>query len=419
VKRIAVLHYAAPPITGGTERIIYHHLRLLHAAGYDLRVITGKGDEGYYETSFSHSVDFHLIPLLDPHHPEVRAAARDASDAGPVFSALRDRLVATLRPLLQNQDICLVHSVATSSRHLPLTAALHQLASEGTTRLAAWSHDYPVTGAARPEGYPESLPFTAWPGVEYVAGSHQQRASMASILGISPAAIRVIPSGIDPVGTQKLERSVENLVERLDLLASDPLILLPCCRQPGAEEERALEMLAHLRSHKDTARLLVVDLSLAEDGSSSPHLEGIRALRQRLGLEKVVHFLTDWQDVEDRLRVNEKILSDLLALTDLLLFPQFTNASSCQALLAAALARVPVFTAGSPLIQEITGGLVQLIDPGLSPAEMAHTILDFLENDRSYQLRQVVLRRYSWEAIFKEGLVPLLYGIQPPAHALD
>jgi mannosylglucosylglycerate synthase len=419
VKRIAVLHYTAPPIIGGTERIIYHHLRLLHSAGYDLRVITGKGDEGYYETSFSHSVDFHLIPLLDPHHPEVRDAARDASDAGPVFSALRDRLVDTLRPLLQDQDICLVHSAATSTRHLPLTAALHQLVLEGITRLAAWCHDFPATAAARPEGYPESLPYTAWPGVEYIAGSHQQRASMASTLGISPAAVRVIPSGIDPLGVHKLEGSTKDLVERLDLLASDPLIMLPCCRQPGDEEERALEMLAHLRSHKETARLMVVELSLTEDSASAFRLEGIRALRQRLGLEKVVHFLTDWQEVHNRLRVNENILSDLFSLTDLLLFSPFTDSASCQALLAAALARVPVFTSGSPLIQEIAGGLVQLLDPGLSPADMAHTILDFLENDRTYQLRRVVLRRYSWEAIFKEGLVPLLYGIQPTAHALD
>ena len=41
--RVAILHYAAPPIVGGVESTIYHHARLLAGAGYAVTVIAGRG----------------------------------------------------------------------------------------------------------------------------------------------------------------------------------------------------------------------------------------------------------------------------------------------------------------------------------------------------------------------------------------
>ena len=41
---VAILHFAAPPIIGGVESTIYHHARLLAEAGYEITVITGRGD---------------------------------------------------------------------------------------------------------------------------------------------------------------------------------------------------------------------------------------------------------------------------------------------------------------------------------------------------------------------------------------
>lgn len=43
--RVAILHYAAPPIVGSVESTIYHHARVLAQAGYDVGVIAGRGDQ--------------------------------------------------------------------------------------------------------------------------------------------------------------------------------------------------------------------------------------------------------------------------------------------------------------------------------------------------------------------------------------
>jgi hypothetical protein len=45
--RVAILHYAGPPIVGGVESTIYHHALALSHRGYQVEVVAGRGK--YYK----------------------------------------------------------------------------------------------------------------------------------------------------------------------------------------------------------------------------------------------------------------------------------------------------------------------------------------------------------------------------------
>jgi hypothetical protein len=53
--RVVILHYAAPPVIGGVERVIYYQATLLADAGHQVIVAAGRGE------SFHPKVDFRQI----------------------------------------------------------------------------------------------------------------------------------------------------------------------------------------------------------------------------------------------------------------------------------------------------------------------------------------------------------------------
>lgn len=54
MRRIAIIHYAGPPVVGGVESTIYHHARLLGQAGYQVHVIAGCGEPFHPQVTFHH-----------------------------------------------------------------------------------------------------------------------------------------------------------------------------------------------------------------------------------------------------------------------------------------------------------------------------------------------------------------------------
>ena len=63
--RVAILHYAGPPVIGGVEATIAWHARLLSERGYPVHVIAGRGE------AFDPKIQFIRVPEIDSRHPRV------------------------------------------------------------------------------------------------------------------------------------------------------------------------------------------------------------------------------------------------------------------------------------------------------------------------------------------------------------
>ncbi|MHB8631510.1 MAG: glycosyltransferase, partial [Candidatus Limnocylindria bacterium] len=224
-RRVLLVHYTAPSVLGGVERIMAVHGRALRAAGDEVAVVVGRGSARPLRTV--------RIPELDSRHP---AVLRDfAALARGEVTAEHERLVArierALRPLVARADRVVVHNAFTLHKNAALTEALARLAGAMPGRVVAWTHDLAWTDAQYAgqlhDGLPWALFRTALRGVRYVAVSDKARDELVRLTGIATAEVRVVPNGVDPAGLLGLSRPGVRLADRLGLLVADPLLLLP------------------------------------------------------------------------------------------------------------------------------------------------------------------------------------------------
>lgn len=405
--RVAILHYAAPPIVGGVEVTIYHHARLLAARGYDVSVIAGRG------APFHPRVTLHLLPEVDSRHPDVLAIARDLSQGHvpDAFYALRDHIAVQLETHLSAADVAIVHNAVTLHKNMPLTAALRQLADRGITRMIAWCHDFAwqdelYTPEMHP-GYPWDLLRTPWPGVRYVVVSQHRRRMLAHLLALPEEAIAVVPPGVDVAEFLKLEPNTRRLITQLDLLSAEPLMVLPARITRRKNIEMAIRITAALTDLLPRPTLVVTGPPGPHNPTNIAYLNHLRDLRRDLGVDDRVHFLYEYGEGDAALHVTDAMMSDFYHLADLLLFPSRREGFGIP-VLEAGLARLPIFATDIPPIRESAGNLAYRFDPEGDPAVVASAIAERLRQDPAYRMRRRVLREFTWERIIEEKVIPLL-----------
>jgi mannosylglucosylglycerate synthase len=407
MRRISILHYAAPPIVGGVESTIYHHARLLVQSGLEVDVIAGRGEP------FHPQVNFQVIPEIDSKHPTVLAAnkALAQGQVTDAFHNLRDEITRKLRPILEQSQACIVHNAITLHKNLALTAALYQLAEAKLTSFLAWSHDFAwqdrlYTADLHP-GYPWDLLRRPWPDVRYIVVSEHRRERLATLLELPRSEIQVITPGIDALKFLKLEPLTVQLVERLNLLEADPLILLPARITRRKNIQYAIRATATVKASKPKAVLLVTGPPGPHNPKNLAYLENLQSLRAELGLHETVFFLYEMGESGAPLHLPDEVIADLYRLADVLLFPSTSEGFGIP-VLEAGLVHLPVIAADIPPFRESAGDLADLFDPQGDPEKAGRAIITRLEKDRSYLLRQRVLRHFTWQAIVNDQIIPLL-----------
>ncbi len=401
-----ILHYAGPPIIGGVEITIAYHARLLARRGYQVQVIAGRGGK------FDPRVDFLLVPEIDSRHDGVLAVSQTLTDRGPDerFEALRARLRAILQEAISPEDTLIVHNALTLHKNLPLTAALHDLASQGW-HLIGWCHDFAWLDALyipvlRP-GFPWDLLRTPWPNTRYVTVSEHRRGQLSQLLGLPAEAIEVIPPGVAPAQLLRLSPTARRLADDLGLWEADPLFLLPARITRRKNIQMAIRIIAALRAHFPNPMLVVTGPPGPHNPSNVAYLAQLQDLRRELHLTEQVHFLYEQGRGGEPLLVDDTLLAEFYALADALLFPSLREGFGIP-VLEAGLLRLPVFAADIPPVRESAGEDATLFDPQGDPAEAAARIAARLKQEPTYRLRRRVIRRYTWEAIVEEQLIPLL-----------
>ena len=156
--KVALLHYAAPPVVGGVESVMGHHARLMTEDGHHVRILAGRGEQ------VDERISFVRLPLVDSRAEQVLALKPDL-DAGRVpngFEALVEQIENQLTEALSETDWLIAHNVCSLNKNLALTVAINRLSNiRQPPRLILWHHDLAwTTPRYRPdlhEGYPWDL----------------------------------------------------------------------------------------------------------------------------------------------------------------------------------------------------------------------------------------------------------------------
>jgi glycosyltransferase involved in cell wall biosynthesis len=402
--KIALIHYAAPPVVGGVESVLAEHARLMARAGHETQVIVGRGEA---EATGAPVV---CLPMLDSRHPEVLAVKAEL-DRGSVpagFAALRDEILGALRPALAGVEVVIAHNVCSLNKNLALTAALHGLSQEtGTPGFILWHHDLawttPRYRAELHDGYPWDLLRTDWGGAQQVVVSEARRQELAALLGVPPGRIEVVPNGVSSAPLLKLESKTQALLARMGLAEAEPLLLLPARLTPRKNIELALRVLAELRRDMPRAALVVTGPEGPHNPANAGYRARLLALRDELGLRGAAHFAAEYEPEP----LPDAVVADFLRLADALILPSREEGFGIP-LIEAALTRLPVFCADIPPLRELGGADVTYFALKAEPAAIARTIAARLRADPVYRFAVRARQRYTWDRIYAESLAPLL-----------
>ena len=406
-RRVAILHYAGPPGIGGVEATIAAHAQALAADGRAVRIVSGHSALDVPGVAVLNN------PALGSRGPQPERIAAGGV-ASPAFGALVDEVTIWLAEALAGVDVAFVHNVLTLHKNLAFTAALRRLHDQGRApRLVAWCHDFawrdPLYAPELHAGPPWDLLHTPWPGVQYVAVSADRRAILAGMLGLAAEDVALVSPGVDLAAFLKLEADTVALCERLGLLAASPLLLLPARITRRKNIELAVQIVAALGRLGLAPRLVVTGPPGPHNPANAAYLARLEALRDEAGAGNAVVFLHQrFRDAAGQPRpVSDAMLADFFRLADALLFPSAYEGFGIP-IIEAGLAGLPIFCSDIAPFREIAGGEITRFGLSEPPDAIAARLAEALRASPQARLRQRVRHRYTWDAIYRHAVVPLL-----------
>lgn len=383
------------------------HARLMAAAGHDVRVVVARGEAA------AAGVELVRIPLVDSLHPDVHEVQAEL-DAGRVpsgFATLRDRLGDELATALHDRDVVICHNVASLNKNLALTAALHDLgARSGAPRLVLWHHDLAWTlPQYRPtlhDGAPWNLLRQPWRGAVQVTISAARANELATLMGLAPGSIVVVPNGVDLATVLGLDAATLGLAAGTRLLAADPLMLMPSRILPRKAIEVGVEVVAALRASGAPAGVVVAGPADPHERGRDGYLTGLRALAVERGVAEWVWF----PGADLAVGVPDAVMADLYALADLVFLPSRDEGFGIP-VLEAALHRLPIVCTDLPALREVAGEAAVWLPPDASPRDIAARIRERLDTDPVARLARKVRHGAAWDVVYGTHIAPLLASI--------
>lgn len=404
--RISLIHYSAPPIVGGVESVIGHHAKLMANAGHEVRVVAGRG------AIFDRRIAFTSLPLIDSRNTRI-LDAKQQLDRGVVpssFTKLVGEIRHRLEPIIQTSDVVFAHNVCSLHKNLALTAALHEISqAPESPRFVLFQHDLAATSARYQgelhAGYPWDLLAKPWPSVKLVTISLARQQELADLLEIPIEQIEVIPNGVDLPAFLKLGPVVRSLISDFKLLETAPILLLPVRITRRKNIELALRIIHELRKSIPDAALIVTGPVGAHNPENQRYFDELRALRSELSLDGHVHILAE--RIPDGLP--DEAIPDLYRLADALILPSREEGFGIP-LVEAGLAGLPIFAADIPTLRALAGDDAAYFSPDAEPVAVAAVIEAQLAKNPLYRQKVRVRQQFSWDAIYRRHLAPLLEG---------
>jgi len=186
-------------------------------------------------------------------------------------------------------------------------------------------------------------------------------------------------------------------------------LLLPARITRRKNIEFAIRVTAALRTHLPQASLVITGPPGPHNPRNEAYLQALNSLAEELDIRSGVHFLYQFGSDGQPLNLPDEVVAELYRLADLLIFPSLREGFGIP-ILEAGLTRLPVFAADIPPFRATGGPSIRLFDPQGNAEAVASDINTFLEQDQAYLFKNRVVSQYSWEAIIRTKLIPLIEG---------
>ncbi|MEI6872321.1 MAG: glycosyltransferase family 4 protein [Verrucomicrobiota bacterium] len=370
--KIALVHFTAPPVLGGVERVVDEQIHTFRNEGHHVTLACFEG--GLESPAHSH------IPL-----------SRTAS---------RQELVTYLSSALSGMDCVLIHNVGTMPFAPELTAALQELpALLPASRWICWVHDLAVANsdyATALEGENGELFRNSFSGWEYVAVSALRQRQVEELLHVH---CTVVPNGVDPARTLQLGPKISSLAESCGWWDADAVLLNPARLLPRKTVENGIQIARAAASLGLNIQYIVTGASDPHNGGQTAYVKHLKQLCETLQVSNSVHFLSDFMEV------GAQELCDIYKVADAVFLPGLKEGFGLPVLEAGVFGK-PVFCPDGEPMSSLPGTISY--PPNMPIPEMARWLIRQIKGHHSIIARRKILKEYRWPSIYSNHLAPLL-----------
>ena len=405
--RIGILHYSCPPVVGGVEEILRQHALILQRSGQSVSILAGMGE--IYTDIFPVCIE----PLLGSKNASILKAHEECRGGDHKrLKRLTNRIYQILQNWSQELDVILAHNVLHMPFNLPLTLALHRMASSGRGPvIVSWAHDSPYLQP----NYSEYLDNQPWnvlrrphPNIHCVTISEARKRGFRELMGEVPW--KVIHNGIDPATFFYLDPKSVKLAEELDLFGRDLVVVQPSRITPRKNLELSIHIIRGIKA-------LGYNILFIMTGAYDPHedraVSYYRRLRywiKELGMQDNIAILAEYRFSDRKKLVPDRIfIRDLYLMADLLLMTSKDEGFGLP-LLEAGMIKLPIACAEIPPFLEVGEDVCffHLDDP---PLFIAGRIIEYLARTSTHKMFRRVMRKYVLDVVCRTELMPFLRDI--------
>ncbi|MBL7116106.1 MAG: glycosyltransferase family 4 protein [Kiritimatiellae bacterium] len=403
-KRVAILHYSAPPVVGGVEFIIEAHAKLLAEFGIETKLIVGEGGEKIS------GVGLDLIPEISSDGGPLRESVLDLR-LGKVPSAFKSdvkKVEKKLLAALKDVNVCIMHNVLTMHFNLILTAALANIMEKRKSiHFIGWTHDSTYTDpnyeAHQRDVYPWNLLKQMLPGCDYCVISQQRRRELQKVFGVPAAQLPVIPDGLHVRNLLGMTKRVSKLYMTEELGLKDYVALTPTRIVRRKNLEEGLTIVAALKKFGKSVCWMITGAPDPHNEDSLAYFDELLALRKKLRLEKNVIFLCK----KFNRRISDDDLRALYAVSNTLLFPSEREGFGIPVLEAGIMGLLVVIS-DIPALRELGGMETVYIYPDERAEDVACRMVRAFDRSPQLVFKRKIISTYSWEALFTNKILPAI-----------
>jgi glycosyltransferase involved in cell wall biosynthesis len=244
--------------------------------------------------------------------------------------------------------------------------------------------------------------------VSYVVITRTRQVALAQMFRCPQNRLRVIPNGVHARFWWNLSPEGHALIHDLGLREGDLFLLQPVRITQLKNIAYSLRIAAALKARGMSPRFAVTGPPDPHDPGGRDLLSDLRTLRRELDLEREAFFLTELGPNPDEPRVLPfTVVRDLYEACDALLLPSTAEGFGIPLIEAGLLGRA-VFCADIPVFREIGSDLVYRFRLDEAPSAVADRLIAWMRRSRGFKLRREVWGRYTWRAVMRRHLAPLL-----------
>lgn len=358
--RISLVHYSAPPVIGGVERVLAQQAQVLTQFGHEAVVV---------------------------------CATKGAKVDGAIMEYAPNFYIKRVQSALAGSDVVIVHNMFTMPFNWESSKTLAQISREMTgARFINWVHDIDVTRAD----------FTGLQlRASHVAVSEVMRREFCKFAGLKDSQCAVVPNGLDVPATLGFGKNVAAFATKHRLLERELILFHPARVLARKNIELDIEVTAALRKQGVDAVCVISGARDPHRPESDEYANRVRALIAKKKLQDAVLLVGDvFEPTEDDVR-------SFYSMADALFFPSKSEGFGLP-VLEAAMHRLPVFCSDIASHRELAEDGASFFKLADDPASIAKKIVTTVKKYEAGSRRRKVLEKFGWESIYKEYLEPLL-----------